>query len=56
MPCMKCGLSSEKLTWLEYNVATKIGGYSGIMSTCPNCKEEIEFYETLHYSCSYPFK
>lgn len=52
MPCMKCGLSSEKLTWLEYNVGTKIGGYSGIMSACPNCKEEIEFYETLHYSCS----
>ncbi len=49
MPCMKCGIASDKLLWLNYSVHGGMGGYKGIMSFCPHCKEEIQFQETLHY-------
>lgn len=49
MPCMKCGCPSEKLTWIEYHSGGPRGGLVGNMSVCPNCKEEIQFFETLHY-------
>lgn len=49
MPCMKCGCPSEKLTWIEYHSGGPMGGRVGNMSVCPNCKEEIQFFETLHY-------
>ena len=51
MPCMKCGLPSEKLLWLNYSAGCRMGGYKGIMSFCPNCKEEIQYTESLHYHC-----
>ncbi len=53
MPCMECGLMSDKLTWIEYRSSSRGGGRIGNMSVCPNCKEEIQFDETLHYSCEY---
>ncbi len=53
MPCMKCGLPSEKLTWIEYHSDGSMGGRVGNMSVCPNCKEEVQFFETLHYRCEY---
>lgn len=49
MPCMKCGIPSEKLTWIEYHSDGPMGGRVGNMSVCPNCKEEVQFFETLHY-------
>ncbi|MCR5424148.1 MAG: leucine-rich repeat domain-containing protein [Bacteroidales bacterium] len=49
MPCIKCGLPSEKLTWIEYHSGGPMGGRVGNLSVCPNCKEEIQFFETLHY-------
>ena len=53
MPCMKCGLLSEKLTWIEYHSDCSMGGRVGNLSVCPNCKEEVQFTETLHYRCEY---
>lgn len=53
MPCMKCGIPSEKLTWIEYHSGGPMGGRIGNLSVCPNCKEEIQFFETLHYRCEY---
>ena len=51
MPCMKCGVPSEKLTWIKYHSGGLMGGRVGNLSVCPNCKEEIQFSETLHYRC-----
>ena len=53
MPCMKCGIPSEKLTWIEYHSGGPMGGRVGNLSVCPNCKEEIQFFETLHYVNEY---
>ena len=53
MPCMKCGIPSEKLTWIEYHSGGPMGGRVGNLSVCPNCKKEIQFFETLHYRCEY---
>ena len=49
MPCMKCGLPSEKLLWADYSAECEMGGYKGVISFCPHCNEEIEFRESLHY-------
>ena len=53
MPCMKCGLPSEELQWLTYAEGGPMGGHEGVMSVCPNCHEEVQFQETLHYRCSH---
>ena len=53
MPCVKCGIPSEKLTWIEYHSGGPMGGRVGNLSVCPNCKEEIQFFETLHYRNEY---
>lgn len=50
--CPKCGLSSEKLIWIEFSSPMKDWaiwvGQSGPLSICPDCKIQVEYNMTYH--------
>ncbi len=46
MPCMRCGLKSEKLQWYNYHYDAGPLAYDGELSICPNCMETVEYYPT----------
>jgi hypothetical protein len=50
--CPKCGLSSEKLVWIEFSSPDRdwavMGGQSGDLSICPDCKIQVEYNMTYH--------
>ena len=47
MPCMRCGLKSEKMQWYKYHYDTGPLAYDGELSICPNCMETVEFFPTI---------
>lgn len=51
IPCPKCGQSSEKLLWIEFNSPAwtwkHLCGRQGPLSICPHCKIQVEFICTV---------
>lgn len=47
LPCMSCGLPSEKLEWGNCIIYTGIHGYLAQVSICPNCGKVVEFYPKI---------
>lgn len=56
IPCLCCGLVSEKLEWNGFSINTGIHGYSGQYSICPICNRVIEFYPEVRYRYEEPQK
>lgn len=50
IPCMRCGLKSEKLQWYNYHYDAGPLAYDGELSICPNCIETVEYFPTRLYS------
>lgn len=49
VPCMRCGLKSEKLQWYNYHYDAGPLAYDGELSICPNCMETVEYFPTSLY-------
>lgn len=47
IPCMSCGMPSEKLEWYSYKRDCGIHGYRGVVSVCPHCHKVVEYYPEM---------
>ena len=44
IPCLHCGIESEKLDWYTINTNNGIHSYCGYITICPHCGKVIEYY------------
>ena len=47
IPCMSCGMPSEKLEWYSFERDCGIHGYHGVASVCPHCHKVVEYYPKI---------
>ena len=47
IPCMSCGMPSEKLEWYSFERDCGIHGYLGVASVCPHCHKLVEYYPEM---------
>lgn len=47
IPCMSCGMPSEKLEWFSFERDCGIHGYLGVASVCPHCHKVVEYYPEM---------
>jgi len=47
IPCMSCGMASEKLEWYSFKRDCGIHGYHGVASVCPHCHKVVEYYPKI---------
>ena len=47
IPCMSCGMPSEKLEWYSFERECGIHGYHGVASVCPHCHKVVEYYPEI---------
>ena len=47
IPCMSCGMASEKLEWYSFERDCGIHGYHGVASVCPHCHKVVEYYPKI---------
>lgn len=47
IPCLTCGMPSEKLGWYSSFFKAGYHGYSGFVSVCPHCQKVVEYYPSI---------
>ena len=47
IPCLTCGMPSEKLEWYCSLFKAGYHGYSGVVSVCPHCHKVVEYYPSI---------
>lgn len=47
IPCLTCGMPSEKLGWYSSLFKAGYHGYSGFVSVCPHCQKVVEYYPSI---------
>ena len=47
IPCLTCGMPSEKLGWYSSLFKAGLHGYSGFVSVCPHCQKVVEYYPSI---------
>lgn len=52
MPCLECGRPSEELEWHNCDYDFGQYGIKGIMSYCPHCRTQVEFWPGESYRLS----
>lgn len=54
IPCLTCGMPSEKLEWYSSLFKAGFHGYSGFVSVCPHCQKVVEYYPSIRIRYAEP--
>ena len=54
IPCLTCGMPSEKLGWYSSLFKAGCHGYSGVVSVCPHCQKVVEYYPSIRIRYAEP--
>ena len=54
IPCLTCGMPSEKLGWYSSLFKAGFHGYSGFVSVCPHCQKVVEYYPSIRIRYAEP--